>query len=192
MGKNGKTDIRVIKTKAAVRRSFLALASIKPVAEITIKDISDQARINRTTFYLHYRTIEDMYNDIINENLDFCKSIIEKHKDELSEFDFAECAVEFAEHHDGVFGNNKYLKGSLFALSMKRTVCDIFCNAMTELYSDPAMKEKYIPLSDAVLASIVAGMVSVISSWISSDRSVSLKDSCRELSDAIINGIKKK
>ena len=191
MKKSKKQDIRVIRTRAAVRRAFLELAENKSVADISIKEIAETAKINRTTFYLHYKTIEDIYDDIINEQEVFCREIINKYHRQLINFEFADCAAEFAEHHDKIFLNNEELHGSVFTLCLRRKVSDILCEVITELYHEPEMKEKYIPLSDAVLASIVSGMVSVISTWIASDRTASLKDYCNELSYAIVNGIKK-
>ncbi|MBP5308437.1 MAG: TetR/AcrR family transcriptional regulator [Clostridia bacterium] len=191
MKKTTKQDIRVVKTRAAVRRAFLSLACEKAVTDISIKEIADEAKINRTTFYLHYKSVEDIYHDIINEHMAFCEAIIKKHNNELLDFNFAECAVEFAEYHDGVFVNAEKLRNSVFMLCMRRKVRDIFRDFIAELYAKPEMKAKFIPLSEAILSGIAAGVVSVISNWISSDRRTSLRDSCNEWSFAILNGIKK-
>lgn len=49
-----KTDRRVIKTKKAIHMAFVKLLSQKSVNEITVKDIADEADINRKTFYNYY------------------------------------------------------------------------------------------------------------------------------------------
>jgi len=49
-----KTDLRVRRTRKAIRDSFLLLIDSKGFNAITIQDIADEAMINRATFYLHY------------------------------------------------------------------------------------------------------------------------------------------
>lgn len=62
-----KTDLRVIKSKAAIRNSFLTLMKEKGYANISITDIAKKAMINRKTFYIHYETKEALYNSIVDE-----------------------------------------------------------------------------------------------------------------------------
>lgn len=49
-----KNDLRVVKTKAGIRKAFVELLAEKSFEEITVKDILERAVINRTTFYRHY------------------------------------------------------------------------------------------------------------------------------------------
>lgn len=65
-----KQDLRVKKTKAAIYNAFFELLAEKGYRNITIKDISEKAMINRKTFYFHYETKEDLYNEIMTEILD--------------------------------------------------------------------------------------------------------------------------
>ncbi|PTK65549.1 TetR/AcrR family transcriptional regulator, partial [Staphylococcus haemolyticus] len=53
-----KEDRRIRKTKSAIKRAFTDLLKKKDLDKITVQDISNQADINRGTFYLHY---EDKY-----------------------------------------------------------------------------------------------------------------------------------
>ena len=45
-----KTDLRIIRTKQAIRNAFAELLSRKELSEITVKEIADVAYINRKTF----------------------------------------------------------------------------------------------------------------------------------------------
>ncbi len=65
-----KQDLRVKKTKAAIHNAFLELLAEKGFGSITVKDIAESAEINRKTFYFHYDTKEDVYNEIMTEVLD--------------------------------------------------------------------------------------------------------------------------
>ena len=66
-----KQDLRIKKTKNAVHNAFFELLEEKGYRNITIKDISERAMINRKTFYFHYDTKEELYNEIMTEILDF-------------------------------------------------------------------------------------------------------------------------
>jgi hypothetical protein len=60
-------DLRVIKSKKNIRTAFLELMAEKGYQSITVKDIAERAFINRKTFYFHYETKEDLYNEIADE-----------------------------------------------------------------------------------------------------------------------------
>lgn len=65
-----KTDLRVIKSKKAIKDAFLQLIKEKSYSNITITDIAKRAMINRKTFYMHYETKENLYNEITDELLE--------------------------------------------------------------------------------------------------------------------------
>ncbi len=65
-----KTDLRVIKSKKAIKDAFLQLIKEKSYGNITITDIAKRAMINRKTFYMHYETKENLYNEITDELLE--------------------------------------------------------------------------------------------------------------------------
>ena len=65
-----RTDLRIIKSKTAIRRAFLELMQEKGYSAVTVSDIAKRAMINRKTFYFHYETKDDLYNEILNDTLD--------------------------------------------------------------------------------------------------------------------------
>lgn len=64
-------DLRVVKTKNAIRTALFDLMSEKRLSKITISAVCEKASINRKTFYSHYRSpadvIEELENDVLNE-----------------------------------------------------------------------------------------------------------------------------
>ncbi len=183
-----KEDVRITKTKAAVRKAFLELAAQNKISDISITDISDAAGINRTTFYLHYKTIDDIYQDLISEHTSACRDIIECHVDEIMEFDFCGCATEFVDYLDREFGRNSELNCVGFVGSFQREICNIMCYTIMGLYKESG---KYAVVSERVLSGIVYSIISIITDWMSSDRSVPISDLCKEFRNIILNGIKK-
>ena len=59
-----KTDRRVRKTKTRLLNCLTELMKEKEVKDISVKELSDLADINRGTFYLHYRDVYDMLNKV--------------------------------------------------------------------------------------------------------------------------------
>ena len=55
-----RPDRRVRKTKALLQQGLIRLMREKDVKDISVKELSDLADINRGTFYLHYSDIYDM------------------------------------------------------------------------------------------------------------------------------------
>lgn len=53
-----------------IRESFVRLLKQKPISKITIKEICDDADINRSTFYAHYTDQYDLLNQIEKEVID--------------------------------------------------------------------------------------------------------------------------
>lgn len=47
-------DRRIRKTKKALRAALVRLLSKESIAEITIKELTDEADVHRGTFYHHY------------------------------------------------------------------------------------------------------------------------------------------
>ena len=50
-------DLRIQKTKAAIKEAFFELRRKKPIEKITVTELSRLAGINKATFYLHYSDI---------------------------------------------------------------------------------------------------------------------------------------
>ncbi|QXE01237.1 TetR/AcrR family transcriptional regulator [Terribacillus sp. DMT04] len=57
---DNKADLRVIRTKEAIRNALIQLIEEKGFEAITVKDITTAAKINRGTFYAHYQDKFDL------------------------------------------------------------------------------------------------------------------------------------
>ncbi|MEH7381443.1 TetR/AcrR family transcriptional regulator [Bacillus sp. JJ1533] len=64
-----KTDPRVLRTRKLIMDSFIELSSKKEFKDITIKDITTEAMINRATFYYHFEDIFDLLEKVLSEVL---------------------------------------------------------------------------------------------------------------------------
>ncbi len=64
-----KTDPRVLRTRRLIMDSFIELSAKKEFKDITIKDITTEAMINRATFYYHFEDIYDLLEKALSEVL---------------------------------------------------------------------------------------------------------------------------
>ena len=61
------SDLRVARTRKAIRDAFCEMVIEKEASRITVKELAERAGIHRKTFYLHYTTIEAIYEDVLGD-----------------------------------------------------------------------------------------------------------------------------
>ncbi|MEK4535857.1 TetR/AcrR family transcriptional regulator [Peribacillus sp. FSL K6-1552] len=71
-----KVDPRVLRTRRLLIASFITVAQVKEFKDITIKEITDDATVNRATFNAHFIDKYDLLDAVISEKI--VKSIQEK------------------------------------------------------------------------------------------------------------------
>lgn len=64
-----KKDKRLVKTKKSLLEAILRLLGEKSLSEITVTELTEEAGINRKTFYLHYDRTEDIIRDFSDDLL---------------------------------------------------------------------------------------------------------------------------
>ncbi|OLP64873.1 hypothetical protein BACPU_21940 [Bacillus pumilus] len=73
-----KEDRRVERTKDTLRQTFKNLVGEKGYSHVKVKDIVEKANYNRTTFYVHYESKDELAADVIQREMahfeyEFCK-----------------------------------------------------------------------------------------------------------------------
>lgn len=64
-----KEDPRIQRTRKLIMDSFMELSGKKEFKDITVKDITAEAMINRATFYYHFEDIYDLLEKVLSEVL---------------------------------------------------------------------------------------------------------------------------
>ena len=110
-----KEDRRVRRTKKLLTQALTQLLQEKQINEITVKELTDLADMNRGTFYLYYKDMFDMLEKIEDGMFEVLDAIISLHEhDDVSQqtksilldlFDFIEenqemCRVLLSPHGD--------------------------------------------------------------------------------------------
>ncbi len=67
MEQEKKEDLRVKKTREAIHNAFKAMICEMDYDQITIKELTQRAQVNRKTFYLHYTDLDDLLEELQEE-----------------------------------------------------------------------------------------------------------------------------
>ena len=68
-----KTDRRTRRTRQALYHGLIQLLEEKPVAEISVKELCQVCDLNRSTFYLHYASVQELLEAMEQEILEVYK-----------------------------------------------------------------------------------------------------------------------
>jgi len=166
-----KPDRRILRTRQLLRDALLALIAEKGYQEITVQDVTDRANVARTTFYLHYKDIDDL----------LFSSMADMYQELFDEWDARPSALldpnDNSQHYAGDFEHVAHY-ASFYRVMMSENGSMKFM-VRVQQYLTVAMEqtlqrclppghEPSIPLS--MLAAMLAGVeIGVMMWWIQSD-----------------------
>lgn len=113
-------DLRIEKTRCAIRNAFLQLRSKKPLEKITVKELSELANINKATFYLHYHDIYDLSESLERDIVQECLHGIEHPENIFTD------NQSFVKDLEETFNANEQLIKILFEGNRSNSFMDIF------------------------------------------------------------------
>lgn len=185
MARNG--DRRIRRTKKAMTSALAALLSEKSLNHISVRELADLADINRGTFYLHYRDIYDMAEQIQNEIFTKFNEIVEQHEPIKGEEELFPMLVELfhllsdnAELAAALIGKNG---NAAFVEEMKQTIREkCFVNFQKKLHLENNVEFDYF------YHYIVSGCIGICSAWLSSGRKEAPSEMARLTERLILNG----
>lgn len=64
-----KVDPRIIRTKKLLVEAFQEVSREKRMSQITVKDITERATVNRATFYAHFTDKYDILDYTLSETI---------------------------------------------------------------------------------------------------------------------------
>ena len=89
-------DRRVKRTKKVLKDCLFELLENKTIDEITVKELTEKADVNRSTFYFYYKDINDMMMQIQNEIFEvFRETVIAKSTLFITVEDFTDYILRF-------------------------------------------------------------------------------------------------
>lgn len=169
-------DRRTVRTKKAIRDTFVELLETKDINRISVSELSDTANLGRGTFYLHYKDIYDLYEQIENEAFEHLGHFYDNmifSMESINVVGFIELLTEYISLNHRIF---KILLMPNGKLSKNDKFTDFFKQKEIEelnLFNLTDMKElEYKKLESTFL---VAGVVRVLGEWIIEDRPTDTK-----------------
>lgn len=170
-----QTDRRVIRTKREIFNSLTQLLEQKSIDEITVKEITDLAGINRGTFYLHYvdkyDLLEKSVNEIIYEMRDLGKVILHKvSENEDPEMVKEEVIKSMSDIFDYVKNNHRFIR-----CLMSENSTYLFHHKFNEILKDHFVEKMQGPSLKVLTVYLVSAASyayqGLIQTWLESDMS---------------------
>lgn len=169
-----KEDLRIVKTKQALRNAILELVKTNDINKITIKQICDSALVNRMTFYKYYEDKYHLLNDVLLQSLE------DTFVEEPLESGASDCNNSLEK--ESIAGSDSVLYKLVETIESKREVLDLFKkqdNAHINKiiydvmygYAHALIRHKsearsMSPVAQKILCSFIAGgVMSVLSYW---------------------------
>lgn len=177
-----KPDSRSVReTKMRIQTAFLGLLKEKTVEQITIREITERAQINRTSFYRYYLDVYDLYDQIVDlfaEKFQEIASFILLQVIQGKSFAFHDTAFEFWRKNQELL--DIYLKDSrLLNKTKERNVS--YLKRLLQIEED----DKNI---DFILEFYVAGQIGLLTYWMQHAEQISQKEFFLLMQDMIFRG----
>ena len=77
-----KTDRRIIMTKRLLKEALIEILKEKDIYHVSIRELCENADINRTTFYKYYGSQFDLLNDMENDLLEFVSKTVKTNEED--------------------------------------------------------------------------------------------------------------
>lgn len=161
-----REDRRVRKTKARLRQALTGLMAQKEIKDITVKELTEGADVNRGTFYSHYRDIYDMIAQVED-------TLFEELGEVLDAYTTSDLRAGLRPILEDVFTFVRDNADFCRALLSSRTDSALFQRLYAVVYSK-CLEEwgelyglREDPLRDYYMNFLVSGVVGLIQVWVS-------------------------
>jgi AcrR family transcriptional regulator len=166
---------RVRMTKLLLKNALIDIMKTKSIHLISIKEICEEADVNRSTFYRHYNTQYELYDEIID---DIANDIGSIYQNDLTAVEFLTKVLEYIEGRRDTFlvilsDNGKVSLGEAFKIFTGRFIDD----------------DNGSELVTYVMEFIAAGLTSTIWTWLQKDDRRSAGDVARMLHNLMMHGL---
>lgn len=163
-----KEDMRIQRTKQAIRKNFEEMICEMDYEQISIKELTERAHINRKTFYLHYDTLDDLLRELQNE---MARDFIERTKHMERPHDMDQITREFFLVHEelGKLGERITCSGSYRYIS-RRITNDI----MEESWQRNRGSNPYV--QNILMTYVSQSTLAIYKQWVTDGKKIPLEE----------------
>ncbi len=172
-------------TALLMNQALLILLEKKDLEYITIKEICLKAGVNRSTFYLHYENINDLFNETVeNLNNDFLQSFKSENVNTQKPEDLVFIKKEFIVPYLEFVKKNKKVMKIAHSKPLLFNNEKIYNNIKKEICL-PAVNKHHVPKDEQsyLIEFYTKGVSSIVNLW--------LNNECVDPIDNIVNVILK-
>ena len=182
-----KTDLRVIRTKKAIRQALAELMSMKPLEAITVSDVAAQALINRKTFYAHYSGMHEIISEMEDEIVAALMQLVEdrKFEDILSNpYDLFHDVMQIMNRDIDVYGRLLTVSGNS---NLVQKIIQMIRRKLCSTFADEARVDQRT--LDMTVYFLLSGLLAVFTEWYNSGRQQSMEELSKQLSCLCFDGV---
>lgn len=191
------SDLRVIRTKEAIKNALVELIEEKGFEAITVKDITTRAKINRGTFYSHFqdkydlvtKCEEEVMDEIANKIVKNVPSIFDDIRNDGAKNTPFTILVPFLEY---INQNRRLMKALLDPasdLSIQTKLKEFMLKTLFESSKTPVLDEKNLLVPpEYLVAYIGSAHLGVIQQWLNSDQGESPEEIAEFISTMSMHG----
>lgn len=175
-----KQDRRVKYTKMVLRESLIACMKEKPIDKITVKEICEGADINRSTFYVHYASPQDLLDSIKEEMYDEVKA---------SKAESGDLKTLIRQLCDVFYAYRELLSiivGSIENIGFLFRVCDVW---KPDMLRELKMRGIEGERAEIIYLFVASGATSVLVVWATSGFRLTADEMVDELSRIVMDGL---
>ena len=179
-----KMDLRVKRTLALIDSTVKEMINEMPPEKISVRELTERAGIHRKTFYLHYGSIAELYNDLGNMIVTLIKKeIIDYSTNNKTPYELFvninDIINEKIDLFKDIAKNNDF---SDFILRIK----DILSEELINLYG-----KKNTPASERFKLTtefIASGTIAMYLKWLKGDANITMDELALLAAEMITNG----
>lgn len=177
------TDMRITRTREAIRSAFIDMICEMDYEQITIKELTERAGINRKTFYLHYDSLDDLLGEMQNE---MSRRFMGRIKDLKPPYDMDKITRAFylSMEESGKFGERLACSGNYHYIN-RRMVNAI----MRDTWKEENAKAKDPYLQNIVMAYVSQSTLAIYRQWIADKKRIPLDDIIQTTITLVCNGL---
>lgn len=169
-----REDIRPVKTKKSIKQALLELISEKDVSDITISELVEKANVSRKTFYLHYKSITEILEEVEQDLIDLLAESVMKDKT----VGFRVRLINFIKKITNLIQEDVYyyslIARSSYSKNLFKNIDRIINNELLDALDNEAQLD---PIKKQCLISfIIGGITNTIISWVNIDEDLKIED----------------